>query len=150
MRDYLTPCANNGVVANAPKVQFCKDTVEFSGLSITPTGVIPSAKMLSPTYDFPKSIDLTSARSWFGLYNQTALDYSISSVMQTFRDLIRSNQKFYWDDNLDKLFELSKQVIIDLVKEAIQSFELTHQTDIIHSTRLECRWCWLFSPAETL
>ena len=119
MRDYLTLCANNGVVANAPKVQFCKDTVEFAGLSITPTGVTPSAKMLSAIYIFPKSTDLTSARSWFGLYNQTTWDYSISSVMQTFRDFIRPNQKFYWDDNLDKLFELSKQVIIDLVKEAI-------------------------------
>lgn len=95
MGDYLTLCENNGAVGNAPKFQFCKDTVEFAGLSVTPTGVIPSAKMLSAIYDFPKSTDLTSAQSWFGLYNQTAWDYSISSVMQTFRDLIRTNQKFY-------------------------------------------------------
>ena len=44
--DYLTLCANNGIVANLKKFQFCEDTVEFAGLSITPNGVAPSEKTL--------------------------------------------------------------------------------------------------------
>ena len=48
--------------------------------------------------------------------------------MQPLRDLIRPNQKCYWDDNLNKLFESSNQIIIDLVKEGVQSFDLTRQT----------------------
>ena len=59
--------------------------------------------MLYALYDFPKPNDLTSAWSWFGLINQVAWAYSFSTVMQPFRDLIRPNQKFYWDDSLGKL-----------------------------------------------
>ena len=47
MWDYLTLCANNGVVVNAKKFKFCQNTVDFAGLTITPTGVTPSAKTLS-------------------------------------------------------------------------------------------------------
>ena len=79
--------------------------------------------MLYALYDFPKPNDLTSAWSWFGLINQVAWAYSFSTVMQPFRDLIRPNQKFYWDDSLGKLSESSKLVVIDLVKEGVQSFD---------------------------
>ena len=79
--DCLTLCANNGVVVNALKFQLCKDTVEFAGLTITPNGVFPSAKMLSAISDFPKPTFLTSALSRFSLINQVAWVYSVSSVM---------------------------------------------------------------------
>lgn len=61
--------------------------------------------------------DLTSARSWFGLVNQVAWAYSLSPIIQPFRDLVRPNQRFYMDENLDKLFETSKEAIIDHVKQ---------------------------------
>ena len=54
--DYLTLCASNGVVDNAPKFQFFKDTVEFAGLTITLNGIIPSAKMLSAISDCPSQL----------------------------------------------------------------------------------------------
>lgn len=126
--DYLTLCANAGVVVNAKKFQFCKDTVDFAGLTITPTGVTPSAKTLSSICDFPTPTDLTGARSWFGLVNQVAWAYAISPVMQPFRDLIKPNQHFYWDSNLDNLFESSKNVLINLVKDGVQSFDITKPT----------------------
>ena len=37
---YLTLCTKNGIIIHAKKVQFCKDTVDFAGLSITTDGVV--------------------------------------------------------------------------------------------------------------
>ena len=128
--DYLTLCTNNGVVANAKKFRFCQDTVDFAGLTLTSTGVIPSEKTLSSICDFPTPTDLTGARSWFGLVNQVAWAYAISPVMQPFRDLIKPNQKFYWDSVLDNLFESSKTVLINLVKDGVQSYDISKPTCI--------------------
>ena len=50
--------------------------------------------------------------------------------MQPFRELIKPNQKFYWDDTLDTLFESSKSVLIDLVKDGVQSYDISRTTCI--------------------
>ena len=63
--------------------------MEFTGLTTTPNRIISSAKILSANLT-----DLTSERFWFGLINQVGWAYSVSSVMQPLRDLIRPNQKF--------------------------------------------------------
>ena len=107
------------------KFQFCQDTVDFAGLTITSSGVVPSNKMLSAIRDFPSPKDLTGARSWFGLVNQVAWAYSTSPVMAPFRDLIKPNRKFYWDANLEKIFQDSKVAIINLVVEGVQSFDIS-------------------------
>ena len=60
--DYLTLCAENGIVVNKKKFQFCEQTVEFAGVTITPNGVVPSQKLLSAICEFPTPTDLTSAR----------------------------------------------------------------------------------------
>ena len=45
--NYLTLCVTNGIVLNESKLQFWKDTVEFAGLKITPTGVSPTDTILN-------------------------------------------------------------------------------------------------------
>ena len=132
--DYLTICANNGIVINASKFQFCKDTITFAGLNITPEGITPSNNLLLAIKDFHIPKDITGARSWFGLVNQLSWAYSISNIMQPFRDLIKHNNKFYWDDVLTRLFHDSKALLIDAVKEGIRSF------DINRPTCLQCDW----------
>ena len=125
--DYLTLCALNGITVNQSKFVFCQDVVDFAGLTITPTGVVPSEKLLSAITNFPRPNDLSSARSWFGLVNQVAWAYSVSPVMQPFRDLIKPHQKFYWDEHLDKLFVESKAAIVDLVKLGVESFDISRR-----------------------
>ena len=44
--DFLTRCAQNGIILNKDKFQFCEDTVQFGGLQITSSGVSPSESML--------------------------------------------------------------------------------------------------------
>ena len=126
--DYLVICAKNGIVLNRSKFQFCQDTVEFAGLLITSDGISPSPKILAAIEDFPVPKDLTGARSWFGLVNQLAWAYSISPIMQPFRDLVKTQTKFCWTDTLDKLFTDSKTLIINKVKEGIKSFDINRRT----------------------
>ena len=126
--DFLTLCSENGVVVNKEKFQFCQDEVEFAGLDITMDGIKPSKSILSAIENFPPPTDLKSARSWFGLVNQVSWAYAISPVMQPFRDLIKPNNKFYWDETLTDIFHKSKKELIEKVKEGVKSFQLGRRT----------------------
>ena len=133
--DFLTICAKNGIVVSLEKFQFCQNTVDYAGMKITPTGVSPSDKILSAIRDFPTPTSSTDARSWFGLVNQVAWAYSLSPIMEPFRELVKSNNIFHWDNILDKLFEDTKSLIISKVEEGIQAFDVNRQT------RLQPDWC---------
>ena len=117
--DYLTFCANNGIVLSARKFRFCREEIEFAGLRITKTGVAPSDKMLQAIRNFPAPANLTDARSWFGLVNQVSWAHADSEAMEPFRDLIKHKGTFYWDENLDKIFEKSKLHLINLVEKGV-------------------------------
>ena len=39
--------------------------------------------------------------------------------MQPFRDLVKPNSKFHWDETLDKLLKNTKALIITAVKEGM-------------------------------
>ena len=133
--DFLYICAKNNIVVNLDKFQFCQDTVEYSGLKLTPSGVTPSDKMLSAIRDFPSPKILTDARSWFGLVNQVAWAYSISSIMEPFRELIKANNTFHWDDVLENLFQKSKSHLLSKVMDGIRAFDVNRQTC------LQPDWC---------
>ena len=45
--DFLTLCAEKGIIINADKLQFCRDTVIFAELTIMPTGITPSNSLFS-------------------------------------------------------------------------------------------------------
>jgi len=101
-----------GLPTNLPGQRNCVKLWKiFAGLRITATGIAPSAKLLSSIRDFPTPKDITSARSWFGFVNQVAWAYSISSITEPFRALVKRNSKFYWDATLDQLFQDSKHLI---------------------------------------
>ena len=126
--DFLTLGHMNGIVFNIPKFVFCELETEFAGLSMTAEGVAPSKSMLSAITDFPTPATLTDARSWFGLINQVAWAYSLGSVMQPFRDLIKAKSEFIWNDALQQAFNESKKVIINLVKKGVTTFDLKRVT----------------------
>ena len=109
--DFLTICATNGIVLNIDKFQFCQKAVGFAGLRTTETGITPSEKVLAVSRDFPVPEDITDARSWFGLVNQVAWAYLIGPIMQPFSELIKTNNTFHRDDNLNKLFEGPKETL---------------------------------------
>lgn len=126
--DYLTFCGNNGIVLSARKFKFCRDEIDFAGLKITKTGIAPSDKMLNAIQNFPSPTNLTDARAWFGLVNQVSWAHADSSCMHPFRDLIKPQSKFYWDQNLEQIFKNSKDHLINLVKQGIQTFDTSLRT----------------------
>ena len=113
---------------NKDKFQFCHDEVLFVGLKLTPTGIKPSDQILSAICDFLTPQNLIDARFWFGLVNQVTWAYAISPLMQPFRELVKPTTKFHWDDNLNKLFMDSKQLLMSKVTDGINMFDLTKNT----------------------
>jgi hypothetical protein len=126
--DFLELCERDGITVNISKFQFCQPTVDFAGLVITSTGIRPSAGILSAIEKFPMPTSLTNARSWFGLMNQLAWAYSNSATMEPFRDLVKRDSKFQWDETLAKLFEESKRILIRQTEEGIRTFDIARNT----------------------
>ena len=116
--DYLTFCAENGIVISKRKFKFCRDEVDFAGLKITKSGIAPSDKILKAILEYPTPTNITDARSWFGLVNQVTWAHSDTSSMEPFRDLIKPKTPFHWNDALEKIFQESKRLIVDQVKNA--------------------------------
>ena len=123
--DFLLHCAKNGIALNREKFQFCQDIVQFGGLQIIPSGVIPSKSILGVILSFPIPKTLTDARSWFGLVNQVAWAYSLGPVMLPFRNVIKRESHFIWNKSFKDAFKHSKKVIVNLVRKGIR-FTIQH------------------------
>ena len=121
-------CAKNGIVINEAKFQFCKQTVDFAGLSVTDQGVQPSKKITDAIRNFPPPTDITKARSFFGLVNQVNWAYANCSEMAPFRSLVKPNACFTWTDDLKLLFEKCKLKILNQVKEGITKYDVNRVT----------------------
>ena len=126
--DFLTICARNGITINEAKFVFCQDTVTFAGLKITPNGICPSDELLAAIRNFPTPRDIHGARSWFGAVNQMAWAYATSPIMQPFRELVKPNMKFVWNETLDNLFHKTNQLLIEKCTAGIRAFELNRRT----------------------
>ena len=133
--EYLALCAKNGITINQSKFQFCQDEVIFAGLKITRSGICPSDNILSAIRDFPAPRDITGARSWSRLVNQIAWAYSTTAAMQPFREFVKPNAKFDWDETLERLFRESKEVLIRQCGEGIRTF------DTARNSCLQTDWC---------
>lgn len=89
---------------------------------------------MSAIKNFLAPKDITAAGSWLGLLNQIAWAYSISEIMLPFRQLVKHNAKFQWDETLEKIFNESKNKLLDATEEGIQTFDTNRMTAI------QCDW----------
>ena len=128
--NYIKLCADNGIVFNPDKFRFARDTVEFAGFDVTPLGYKPNEKILEGIKNFPSPTNITGVRSWFGLVNQVSYAFAQAPIMSPFRDLLKHDGKFYWDETLEQLFQESKRKILDSIDEGVRSFEVKRQTCI--------------------
>ena len=106
--NWLTLCGPHGITLNPLKFQFPSPSVEFAGFEITADSVKPCQKFTRAIKDFPTPKNLTDVRSWFGLVNQVAYAFSMTTTMLPFRDLLKPSQPFRWDEGLQHAFEESK------------------------------------------
>ena len=128
--DFLTLCGENGIILNPAKFQWAEETVEFAGFQITGTNVQPSQKYLDAVLNFPIPTDITGVRSWFGLVNQAAYAFSMTERMSPFREFLKPDKKFHWDEKMEKLFEESKREIVEAVRHGVRLFDPMKKTAI--------------------
>ena len=118
----------NGVTLTPKKLQFALPTVDFAGLTVTPTNVRPSSKFVNSILDFPTPTDISGARAWFGLVNQGSYAFAMAKQMKPFRHLLKPSNKFIWNEELEALFIKSKEVMIAEMKEGVRLFDIARPT----------------------
>ena len=133
--DHLKVCAEHGIVFNRDKFKFARDVVDFAGFEVNMEGYKPADRTLSAIKDFPSPKNITDIRSWFGLVNQVAYTFAQHKVMEPFRELLKKGRQFYWDTELELLFQKSKEEIVR------QSNEGVHTFDTNKPTLLTTDWC---------
>ena len=129
--EFLTLCGEYGITLNPTKFQFAEDEVEFAGFNITPTNVQPSDRYLDAILNFPVPTDITGMRSWFGLVNQSAYAFSMAEKMAPFRELLKPGNKFIWNENLQELFDKSKEEIVHAVENGVRLFDPQKRTALV-------------------
>ena len=67
----------------------------------------------------------------FALVEQVAPFYAVKPHLLPFRDLLKKNSKFYWDENLKKLFDEAKTVIAKNVTEGLCRFQMDRYTALL-------------------
>ena len=132
---YLTLVGKNGIILNPDKFQFAADVVDWAGVRISADKVEPLPDHVQALRNFPAPKTLTDMRSYFALVSQVSPYYATQPELQPFRDLLKKNSVFYWDEILQKLFEETKNRIADKVLEGITLFEVGRWTGVMTD------WC---------
>ena len=122
--DFLIRVGKAGVVLNPEKFQFAQKEVAFAGFKVSSEKVEPLPKYLNAIKLFPTPRNSTDIRSWFGLVNQLASYAQLRDLMEPFRAFLSPKVKFYWDENLNRIFNESKSAVVEAIKEGVQIFEL--------------------------
>ena len=142
--EWLEICAENGITLNPRKFRFAMDEVEFAGFNITRTEVRPCAKFLESITDFPTPTSITDVRAWFGLINQVAYAFSMTSTMLPFRNLLKPSTPFRWTDELARSFADSKRVICEHIREGVTIFDKDRPTCLATDWSKDGIGYWLF------
>ena len=132
--DFLELMGKHEVIINADKLQFCKKEVDFASFRLTSTNVAPLPKYLESIRNFPTPQNITDIRSWFGLVNQVSHYAHLRDLVKPFRRFLSPKVKFYWDGNLNQIFQDSKKLIIEAIEKGVEIF------DVKKRTCLRCDW----------
>ena len=128
--EYLTLVGKNGIVLNSDKFYFGEDTVDWAGIRLTKDKAQPLPEHIKAIKEFPTPVNITDMRSYWALVNQVAPFYSVLEHLNPFRELLKKNTTWYWDDVLQRLFEESREQISKEVLEGITRFDKTRWTAV--------------------
>ena len=142
--EWLDICGRHGITLNPDKFKFGCYTVEFAGFEITQNSVRPCKQYLDAIKHFPTPPNITDMRSWFGLVNQISYAFASTNRMLPFRQLLQPSTPFKWTDDLNKLFEESKQVIINEIEEGVRIFDKAKTTCLATDWSKSGIGFWLF------
>ena len=72
--------------------------------------------------NFPTPSNLTDVRAWFGLTNQVAHYVQLRELVEPMQPLLKKNSRFEWTDDLNTVFESSKQKIVEAIRKGVKIF----------------------------
>ncbi|MEL6802396.1 MAG: reverse transcriptase domain-containing protein, partial [Bacteroidota bacterium] len=126
--EFLNLVGSSGVVLNPDKFQFAERCVDFAGFRISDETIKPLPRYTDAITQFPTPLNRTDVKSWFGLVNQVSNYAQLRDVMAPFRHLLSPKNKFIWDDDLQKSFERSKRLIVEMIQHGVEIFDLEKVT----------------------
>ena len=135
--DFLALCAKNGVTFAPDKFKFGQREIEFVGFNVGWENYRPSDSTMHAIENFPMPDEpsLADIRSFYGLVNQIAPFIATSSLMEPFRELLKSSRangnKVYWDDELQKIFQETKLRLCNLITEGLTFFDVKRKTAVV-------------------
>ena len=128
---YLTLVGENGIILNPDKFNFAEDEVDWAGIRVTNEKCKPLDAHVDAIRNFPIPVNITDMRSFMALVNQVSPYYAVQPHLHPFRELLKKGSKWYWDKNLQRLFEEAKAQIADNIVEGITRFDLGRWTAVM-------------------
>lgn len=132
---YLSLIGKNGILQNPDKFVFCRQTIDWAGIRIGPDSVMPLSSHTEAILGFPSPTNVTDIRSFFALVNQVSHYYATQPRLLPFRELLKKDTTWYWDDHLEELFQETKRVISSEVERGVTSFDPARRTALLTD------WC---------
>ena len=110
---------------------FCERSVDWAGFRIGPDGVSPLPSHTDAIRSFPAPRNVTDLRSFMALVNQVSMFHATQPRLLPFRDLLKKDTTWFWDDVLDSLFHDTRASIAAEVEKSITSFDPDRATCIL-------------------
>ena len=140
---FLDKCSAAGIIFNREKFQFARTEVDYLGFRITQQGLKPTEEFVKNISSFPVPKSITDVRSWFGCVQQISYTFAVSEVMLPFRQLLRPQVPFNWNDELDQAFKASKQEIIRQCEKGVRLYDMSATTGLATDWSKNCMGWWL-------
>lgn len=109
LKRTLTLLKQYGFTVNFDKCQFLKESVEYLGYSLSPSGITLSERHVEAVKRFPIPTTVVQVQRFLGLTNYfRKFIYDYASKARALNNLLRKNVKFKFDDDCVKSFETLK------------------------------------------
>ena len=140
---FLDKCSAGGIIFNKDKFKFACEEVDYLGFHITNQGLKPTKEFVQNISSFPVPTCITDVRSWFGCVQQIAYTFAASKILLPFRQLLRPQVPFTWNEDLDRAFLASKEEIIRQCEKGVRLFDMHAPTGLATDWSKYCMGWWL-------
>ena len=113
VRQVLTCARQHGITISPKKFEFGVRKVDFCGFHVTEEGFTVDDDKIAAINDFPMPTNRTDLRSFMGLVNQFGeFTPRLADVMQPLRPLLKTSNKFVWDDTHTGAYTRTKDLLV--------------------------------------
>ena len=111
--DILWRCRETGLSISPDKFKFGEKCVDFVGFRVGEKGVEADPTKIEAITKFPKPKSRTDVKAFMGLANQlAAFTNRLAEMSLPLRELMKSKNAFFWDQEHEKAFDAVKQLLV--------------------------------------